>query len=63
MAQDETSVERLQRFRALATEAWQAARKAQSPEMQREFENLATAWGELIAELERLEAKAPPRAH
>jgi len=63
MAQDETSLERLQRFRALAAEAWQAARTAPSPEMRREYENLAKAWGELISELERLEAKASSRAH
>jgi hypothetical protein len=63
MAQDETSQERLQRFRALAAEAWQAARGAQSPEMQREYESLARAWGDLIAELERLEARASSRAN
>jgi len=63
MAQDETSLERLQRFRALAAEAWQAAGTTQSPEMRREYENLAKAWGELISELERLQAKASSRAH
>jgi hypothetical protein len=63
MAQDENSLQRLQRLRALAAEAWQSARKAQSPEMQREYENLARAWGELIAELERLQEKASSRAH
>jgi hypothetical protein len=54
---------RLQRFRALAADALQSARKAQSPEMKQEYENLAKAWGDLIAELERLEAKSSPRAH
>ena len=63
MAEDEDSLERLQKFRALAAEAWQSARTAQSPQMQREYENLALAWGELIAEFERLEAKEPSRAH
>jgi hypothetical protein len=63
MAADENLQERLRRFRALAEEAWQAARKVQSPEMQREYENLARAWGDLIAELERLEAKAPTRTN
>jgi len=63
MAPDEDLLERLQKFRALAAEAWQSARKAQSPEMQREYENLALAWGELIAEFEQLAAKAPTRAH
>lgn len=63
MAQDDNSPERLQKFRALAAEAWQSSRKAKSPEMQREYENLALAWGELIAELERLDANAATRAH
>ena len=63
MAEDDDSLERLQKFRALAAEAWQSARKAGSPEMEREYENLALAWDELIAEFERLRAKAPSRAH
>jgi hypothetical protein len=63
MGQDDDSQARLEKFRKLAAEAWQSARRGQSPEMQREYENLALAWGELIAELERLEAKASSRAH
>ena len=63
MSEDQNSLERLQRLRGLAADALQLARRAKSPEVQREYENLAAAWAELIAELERLETKSTSRAH
>ena len=63
MEQIESPAERLEKFRTFATEAWDTARKTQSPELRREYENLALAWSELIAELEQLEAKPSSQAH
>ena len=63
MEQIESSAERLVKFRTFATEAWDSARKTQSPELRREYENLALAWSELIAELEQLEAKHSSQTH
>jgi len=57
MERIESAAERLEKFRTLAAEAWESARRTQSPELRHEYENLALAWSELIAELQRLEAK------
>jgi hypothetical protein len=56
VSQRDDEADRLEKFRAMADEAREAARNAKTAQLREEYENLVRAWEMLIAEMESLEA-------
>jgi hypothetical protein len=56
VSERDDEAERLEKFRAMADEAREAARNAKTAVLREEYEHLVHAWEMLIAEMKLLEA-------